>query len=69
MGSTSNPKESGEFYPFPTDIYSDNMILELPNTAHSCSQQSLTIAWLAFPELPHSIVPIQIYKFYILSLI
>jgi len=69
VGSTNNPKGSGEFYPFPTDIYSDNLIPESPNTVHSCSQHSLAIGWLAFPELPHSVAPIQIYKFYILSLI
>ena len=70
VGSTNNPKDSGEFYPYPTDIYSDNLIPGLPKTAHSsCSQHSLAIAWPVFPELPHSVVPIQTYKLYILSLI
>jgi hypothetical protein len=35
VGSTNNPKDSGEFYPFPTDIYSDNLISELSNIEHS----------------------------------
>jgi hypothetical protein len=69
VGSTNNPMEYGKFYPFPTDTYSDNLIPELPNTAHSCSHHSSAIACLTFPELPNSIVPISIYKFYIISLI
>jgi len=65
VGSTNNPKDSGEFYPFPTDIYSDNLISELSNIAHSTVRPLLGLrSWNC-----HSVVLIQIYKFYILSLI
>jgi hypothetical protein len=38
-------------------MYSDNLIPELPNTAHSCSQDGLATAWL-LSERPQSVIPV-----------
>ena len=47
-------KRHGRFY---VQIYSDNFIPQLPNTAHSCSRDALTTAWFT-SERPVNLISV-----------
>jgi hypothetical protein len=58
LGSEGEERKKRKRNDGPVQIYSDNLIPELPNTAHSRSRHGLTAAWLK-SEWPDNIIPVQ----------
>jgi len=57
LGSEGEERKKRKRNDGPVQIYSDNLIPELPNMAHSCSWHGLTAAWLT-AEWPDNIITV-----------